>query len=247
MNVLAIGAHPDDLDICCGGTLTLFAQAGHNVTMCVVTDGRAHPVGDPERITARRHAEAQASADLIGAKLRWMGIPDGTLMDDLPTRHKFIQMMLDESPDLIITHPPEDYHSDHIMTSRLVTATVQMAWAPPPQLDGKPLQKRVPVAFMTTANGINFIPQEYVDVTAVWETKAQMALNHRCQFLPGPDYPEGPLPEPLEQYSFYRLARVMDEFYGLACWCKYAEGFRWWHAADRFVPYRLLPSVGGPA
>src|SRR5687767_10471804 len=160
MNILGIGAHPDDLDIGCGGTLTKFRQAGHNVTMCVVTDGRAHPVGDPAQVSARRRAEAQASADLIGAELRWLGIPDGTLLDDIPTRHKFIQLMLDVSPDLIITHPLEDYHSDHNYTSRLVTATIQMAWAPPPTLKGEPVRKRVPVAFMTTANGINFIPDE---------------------------------------------------------------------------------------
>jgi N-acetylglucosamine malate deacetylase 1 len=106
MNILAIGAHPDDLDVCCGGTLTRFSQAGDRVTMCVVTDGRAHPVGDPDRVTALRRAEAQASADLIGANLRWLGIPDGRVIDDIPTRLKFIQLMMDVSPDLIITSTP---------------------------------------------------------------------------------------------------------------------------------------------
>jgi N-acetylglucosamine malate deacetylase 1 len=241
MNVLGIGAHPDDLDFGCGGTLARFRQAGYHVTMCVVTDGRANPTGDPEQVSARRRMEAQASADVIGAELRWLGIPDGGLLDDIPTRHMFIQLMMDVSPDLIITHPPEDYHSDHNYTSRLVTATIQMAWAPPPALRGEPVRKRVPVAFMTTANGINFIPDEYVDVTGVWDQKIQMILNHRSQFLPGPDYDSVKLEEPLDQYYFYRLARVMGEFHGLACWAMYAEGFRWWHAADRFVTERLLP------
>lgn len=241
MNILAIGAHPDDIDICCGGTLTRFRQAGENVTICIVTDGRSHPVGDPERVAALRRAEAEASAALIGAEVRWLGIPDGTVTDDLPTRHKFIQLMLDISPDLIITHGPDDYHSDHNVTSRLVTATIQMAWAPPPHLNGTPVQKRVPVAFMTTANGINFTPQEYVDVTDVWDTKMKMVLNHRSQYLTGPNYDESQVQTPYDQYYLYRLARVMDEFYGLACWCRYAEAFRWWYAADRFVPYRLLP------
>ncbi len=243
MNVLAIGAHPDDLDICCGGTLALCAQRGDNVTMCIVTDGRAHPGGDPDAVAARRRAEAEASARVIGAKLRWLGIPDGTLVDDIPTRHKFIQLMMDVSPDLIITHQPDDYHSDHSYTSRLVTATVQMAWAPPPALQGEPLRKRVPVAFMTTANGISFVPEEYVDVTDVWDEKIKMVMNHRSQYLPGPDYDAHELQEPMDQYGFYRLARVMDEFHGLACWARYAEPFRWWHAADRFVPYRLLPGT----
>jgi LmbE family N-acetylglucosaminyl deacetylase len=241
MNVLAIGAHPDDLDICCGGTLALFTRAGHRVTMAVVTDGRAHPVGDPERVAARRRVEAQASAALIGAELAWLGLPDGQLVDDLPTRRRFIALMMQASPDLIITHPPDDYHSDHNLTSRLVMATIQMAWAPPPDLPGEPVRKPAPVAFMATANGINFLPEDYVDVTAVWDTKVQMALNHRSQYLPGPDYDAVVLQEPLEQYAFYRLCRVVDEFYGQQCWCRCAEGFRWWRAADRLVARRLLP------
>jgi LmbE family N-acetylglucosaminyl deacetylase len=241
MNILAIGAHPDDLDITCGGTLALCRQRGDRVVMCIATDGRAHPVGDPERVTALRHAEAQASADLIGAELAWLGLPDGGLVDDLPTRRKFIQLMMDVSPDLIVTHSPEDYHSDHVMTSRLATATIQMAWAPPQGLQGEPVRKPVPVAFITPANGISFIPDDYVDVTSVWDAKIRMVLNHRSQFLPGPDYDAAQVKEPLEQYSFHRLTRVLDEFFGLQCWCRYAEAFRWWKAADRLVPRRLLP------
>ncbi len=241
MNILGIGAHPDDLDVCCGGTLARFSEAGEKVTMCVVTDGRAHPVGDPAGVSALRRSEAQASADLIGAELRWLGIPDGGLVDDIPTRHKFIQLMLDVSPDLIITHAPDDYHSDHNYTSRLVTATIQMAWAPPPELAGEPVRKRVPVAFMTTANGIHFSPQDYVDVTDVWDTKIKMVMNHHSQYLPGPDHDASMIQEPLDQYYLYRLTRVMGEFYGLALWTRYAEAFCWWQAADRFVPRRLLP------
>ncbi len=241
MNILAIGAHPDDLDISCGGTLLRFRHAGENVVMCVVTDGRAHPLGNSEQVSARRRQEAQASADLIGAELVWLGFPDGRLIDDIPTRLRFIELMMRVSPDLIITHPPDDYHSDHIMTSRLVTATIQMAWAPPPEIPGEPVRKQVPVAFMPPAAGINFIPEEYVDISEVWDQKLQMALSHRSQYLPGPDYDSVPLQEPLEQYSFARYTRIINEFYAQQCWCRYAEAFRWWRAADRLVPRRLLP------
>jgi LmbE family N-acetylglucosaminyl deacetylase len=241
MNILAIGAHPDDLDVCCGGTLALYRQADELVVMCVVTDGRAHPPGDPEATAIRRRAEAQASADKIGAEFVWLGFPDGGLLDDIPTRRRFIQLMLDASPDLIITHSPEDYHSDHVTTSRLVTATIQMAWAPPPGLDGPPLQKQVPVAFMPPAGGINFAPEDYVDITPVWETKLAMVTQHRSQYLSGPDYDDVQLQEPLDQYYLVRITRIVDEFYGLHCWRRYAEAFRWWRAADRLVPRRLLP------
>lgn len=241
MNVLAIGAHPDDLDVCCAGTLALLRQAGHRVVMAIVTDGGAHPPGDPARVSARRQAEAQASSAIIGAELAWLGLPDGGLLDDLPTRRRFVQLMLQVSPDLILTHNPEDYHSDHVVASRLVQATVQMAWAPPRGLQGEPLRKPVPVAFFPPSGGINFIPDEYVDVTPVWDTKVRMIACHRSQFLPGPDDDAAPLGEPLEQYSLVRYARVVGEFFGLHCWRRYAEAFRWWRAADRLVTQRMLP------
>ncbi len=91
MNVLAIGTHPDNLDISCGGTLIRCRERGDRETMCVVTDGRAHPLGDPEQVAFRWRLEAQAS------------------------------------PDLIITHYPEDYHADHVLTSCLVQMTIRMA------------------------------------------------------------------------------------------------------------------------
>jgi LmbE family N-acetylglucosaminyl deacetylase len=242
MNILAIGAHPDDLDVSCGGTLALYRQAGERVVMCVATDGRAHPTGDPERVAALWRSEAQASADLIGAELVWLGLPDGGLLDDLPTRRRFIQLMLDVSPDLVITHAPEDYHSDHIAASRLATATLQMAWAPPAGLQGEPLRRQVPVLFMPPANGINFTPEEYVDVSPVWDLKLRMVAQHRSQYLPGPVYDESQVQEPLEQYYLMHVTRVVDEYYGLACWRRYAEAFRAWRAADRIVTRRLLPS-----
>ena len=79
MNVLAFGAHGDDLEAFCGGTLALYARSGHKVVMCVVTDGRGRPQGDPLEIAALRKKEAEASANVIGAELDWLGVPDGEL------------------------------------------------------------------------------------------------------------------------------------------------------------------------
>src|SRR5512140_81853 len=119
MNVLAIGAHGDALEAFCGGTLALYARNGHHVVMCVVTDGRGRPQGDPAKISAIRREEAQASADLIGAELVWLAVPDGELHVDDDTRHLFIEAMRAVAPDVIITHAPQDYHPDHNATSRL--------------------------------------------------------------------------------------------------------------------------------
>jgi LmbE family N-acetylglucosaminyl deacetylase len=242
MNVLAIGAHPDDIEYYCAGTLARYSQAGARVVICVVTDGRAHPVGEPEQIAALRKDEAQASAHLIHAELSWLGLPDGTLYPDLSTRYRFMDAIRAANPDIIITYPPEDYHADHVNTNRLTLEAVQMAsvanhpsaYAPLPQKD-------IPVAFMAAEAGINFIPEDYVDISNVWELKRNMLRQHRTQYLPGPSYDASQVQEPLERYEMFHATRVMAEFYGLSCHVAYAEGFRWWRAANRMVPRRLLP------
>ena len=241
MNVLAIGAHPDDIKALCAGTLARYAQQGARVVMCMMTDGRNHPTGDPHAIAGLRRAEAQASAGLIGAELVWMGIPDGTLEVDLEKKIALVNVILAANPDVILTHSPEDYHSDHIAASRLSATAIQMAWAPPQACQGEPVRKPVPVAFAATDLGINFQPEDYVDISSVWELKLEMLLQHRSQYLPAPPYDRSQVREPLDQFYIVHLTRVMSEFYGLACGAAYAESFRWWRAADRIVPRRVLP------
>ena len=185
VNVLAIGAHGDDLELFCGGTLARCAERGDKVFMCVVTDGRGRPQGDPELIAAIRKGEAEASAEVIGAELIWLGIPDGGLMFNEESRHQFIEMIRGTKPGVIITHPAEDYHPDHKTTSRLVMDAVQIARTANYPSQYPPHREVVPVAFMDAERGIGFDPEEYVDVTPVWDKKLAMLDAHLSQHMPG--------------------------------------------------------------
>lgn len=240
MNVLAIGAHGDDLELFCGGTLALYARRGDAVTMCVVTDGRGRPQGDPEQIAAIRKAEAQASADVIGASLMWLGVPDGNLWFDAPTRHLFIEAIRAAQPDVIITHPPEDYHPDHKTTSRLVMDAAQIARTANYPSKYAPHRAIVPVAFMDAERGIDFNPEEYVDITSAWDVKLKMLMQHKSQLMLGGYDPTFEL-TPDAARMFSRYVTAMGAFRGLACDSDYAEGFRWWRAANRIVTRRVLP------
>ena len=95
MRVLAVGAHPDDLEILCGGTLAKCPTQGHHVTMAVATNGE---VGSPSlpkaEIAEIRRAEAQAAAALIGADFIWMNHPDEFLFSNRETRLNFLNMAL---------------------------------------------------------------------------------------------------------------------------------------------------------
>ena len=240
VNVLAIGAHGDDLEMFCGGTLARCAQRGDHVTMCVVTDGRGRPKGDPDQIAAIRHAEAQASADVIGAELAWLGIPDGGLVADEATRHLFIELIRRTKPDVIITHPADDYHPDHRNTHQLTLDAAQVARTANYPSEYPPHRGEVPLAFMDAERGINFIPEEYVDISPVWEHKVAMLDCHVSQLMTAEYDPNFQMPAPeLNEFHYYITA--LSSFRGLACNVRFAEGFRWWQAANRLVPYRILP------
>jgi len=240
VNVLAIGAHGDDLEMFCGGTLARCAERGDRVYMCVVTDGRGKPKGDPEQIAAIRRAEAQAAADIIGAELVWLGVCDGRLTVDDETRHLFIETIRRTEPDVIITHPADDYHPDHRNTNRLTLDAAQIARTANYPSEYKPHTITVPVAFMDAERGVNFVPEEYVDVTPVWEQKVRMLACHVSQLMPD-EYDPNFVPPPPESDVFNYYITVLSAFRGLACNVRFAEGFRWWQAANRLVPYRILP------
>lgn len=240
MNILAIGAHGDDLELFCGGTLARCAQRGDRVFMCVVTDGRGRPKGDPEQIAAIRRAESEASASVIGAELVWMGLPDGGVWFDEPTRHAFIEVIRHARPDLIITHPADDYHPDHKTTSRLVMDAAQIARTANYASQLPPHRVTVPIAFMEAELGIGFLPEEYVDITAVWPQKLAMLDSHKSQLMTAGYDPDFTLPHP-DDSMFHKYARALGAFRGLAVSTPYAEGFRFWQAANRLVTHRVLP------
>lgn len=242
MNVLAIGAHGDDIEAFCAGTLAKHARRGDKVVMCVVTDGRGRPMGDPDEIASIRKGEAQAAADIIGAELVWMAIPDGGLAVNHETRHHFIEVIRATLPDYIITHPPQDYHPDHTATSQLVMEAAQVARTSNYPSKYPPIRTFVPVAFMAAEFGVDFVPEDYVDISDVWDLKLKMLLEHRSQHMPGPKFdPNYVLPDDPETLGIVRASRVMTEFYGLGCGVRYAEPFRWWRAANRILPKRMLP------
>jgi len=108
--VLAVGAHPDDIEFGCGGALLRHAAQGAEITLIVVSDGARG--GD----AVERAAEQNRAAELLGAKVVMLQLPDGRLgsLTDL------VDLLDDEiahsAPDLVYTHLPEDTHQDHIQT-----------------------------------------------------------------------------------------------------------------------------------
>ena len=119
MEILAIGAHPDDIELGCGGTLIKAARQGHNVYMYVLTRGEAS--GDPRQ----RCVELIQSAKFMGARALWIdNFGDATLSVNNNLINHLEYFIQKVHPDLILTHPLDDYHHDH---RALAKSTVEAA------------------------------------------------------------------------------------------------------------------------
>jgi LmbE family N-acetylglucosaminyl deacetylase len=233
MRILAIGAHPDDLEILCAGTLARYAQAGHEVVMCLATDGTAgHMIIKPPELAQIREREARAAADVIKAEFIWLGFPDELIFNDRKTRLALVDAIRQARPDVIITHAPNDYHPDHRMVSRLVFDASFVASLPNIET-GRPAHPAVPpLYYMDTLAGKGFHPTEYVDISATIDIKRQMLACHKSQLKWLKDH---------DNIDVMEFMEVVARTRGFQCNRPYAEGFRPADVWPRTASSRILP------
>jgi LmbE family N-acetylglucosaminyl deacetylase len=191
IRVLALHAHPDDLEFQCAGTLALLREAGCAVTMATMTPGDCGSAEhDAEAIAAIRREEARAAAALIGADYLCLEFRDLAIFNDDESRRRVTEAVRRVRPDLVLTAPPVDYLCDHEMTSLLVRDACFGAplpnfttrqWEPAPPLE------RIPhLYFVDPIEGIDRdgspVPTGFiVDVSRVFALKRQMLACHASQ------------------------------------------------------------------
>lgn len=231
--VLAVGAHPDDLEILCAGTLAKYARQGAKVVMAVATDGSAgHMVIPPRELAEIRQAEAQKAADVIGAELHWLGFPDELIFEDMSTRLRFVDLIRAARPDIILTHDPGDYHPDHRVVSRLMFDASFVAGLPNVQTEHPAHPGVQPLYYFDTLSGAGFTPAEYVDISDTYASKRAMLECHASQLRWLKEH---------DNIDVMDFIDVMARSRGLQCGVRYAEGFRPELAWARVRPYRVLP------
>jgi LmbE family N-acetylglucosaminyl deacetylase len=131
VNIVCIGAHPDDCEVYAGGTSAKWARAGHRVLFVSMTNGDAgHHEMAGAQLAKRRAREAQLSAERGGAKELVLDNHDGELMPTLELRKHVVKIIREMDADIVLTHRPNDYHPDHRYTSQLVADAAFMVTVP---------------------------------------------------------------------------------------------------------------------
>ena len=186
--ILAIHAHPDDIETLGAGALALLAAAGHAVTLATLTAGEGGSTETTPEDTARvRKAEAAAAAGLIGASYHCGGLPDLGVFSDDASRRTVTELIRQARPDIVITSSPADYHPDHEATSLLVRDACFAASVPNYRTGDAAALEAIPHLYFMDAiggrdrEGVPVKPDFGVDIVSVFETKRAMLAAHESQ------------------------------------------------------------------
>lgn len=184
LRILAIGAHPDDCEVCIGGMAALWADAGHVVKFVSATNGETgHHVQAGAALVRRRMAESAAAAAVLGVQSEILPIANGQIEPTLVYRRMFIRLIRQFRPDLIVTHRPNDYHPDHRYTSQLVQDSAYLVLVPNNVPDVEPLRHNPAIAYFRDdfKKPYPFQPDIVIDIDSVIERKNDALHCHTSQ------------------------------------------------------------------
>ena len=176
LNLLAFGAHPDDIELGCGGLLALAALRGQAAGAVDLTLGEGASRGTVEA----RRLEAAKSAEILGLAAREnLALPDLHLADTHENRLRVADLIRKYRADLILAPLPTDRHPDHAAASAFVTHGAFFARLPKIETDHAPF---APTAVVYYLIHDQVAPSFIVDITEVWETKRAAVAAYQSQF-----------------------------------------------------------------
>jgi LmbE family N-acetylglucosaminyl deacetylase len=166
MKILAIGAHPDDVELGCFATLAKFAKEGHEINILVCTNGEAGLVD--ETSIQKRMDESKESAALINAKIYFGNLPDTRLSDGIDTIKIIEKHVKDINPDILFFNYRDDIHQDH---RHLASAVISATRFTPHEV----------YMYESPSTSKSFAPSVYFDVTDIFDTKLEAVKIHQSQ------------------------------------------------------------------
>jgi len=244
--ILAVGAHPDDVEFMCSGTLKLLKEKGYKISIGVVANGDCGSMyEDRESITKIRRTEAINAAKMLNADFYPLGEEDLRVELNDRTKMKVTELIRTTDPFIVFTHPHEDYMIDHEVTSRLVRTACFAASIPnyftrsvmpQPRTSGIPyLYYWAPLEGRDMYG--DFAPNRInVNISDTIQFKADMLACHKSQrdWL-------------MEQHGMDKYIETMREtarVYGEYCGFGYAEGFTQ-HLGNAYPRDNILKEILG--
>jgi len=161
MNVLAIGAHPDDIELGCAGALLRHVAVGDKVTLLVMTTGERGPQDSVSRVLEQEKAAAR-----LGAELIWGGFPDGAIPHSRETVTFIDSVIAAVGAEVLYTHGQHDTHQDHVATALCSLSAARRL-------------NRVLCYQSPSATAFN--PVVYVDIEDTLRGKLEALACHRSQ------------------------------------------------------------------
>jgi N-acetylglucosamine malate deacetylase 1 len=221
MNIVAIGAHQDDIEVSCLGTLILYREL-HDASITHVTistgelGGQAHPDLPLSEIAAIRSSEAQAVAGALGARYVCLDQPDMYVRDTDLARDRLTEVLREARADLVLAPPPVDYHLDHVAVSQLAFHATLAASHRSLARGRQPLPRTPALYYVDTVAGLGWEPSVYVDITPVFARKCELLALHSSQMEATRE---------VGGWDLVRYVEIENGFRGLQSGVAYAEAF----------------------
>jgi len=196
VNILAIGAHPDDIEFGCGGALIKYTRNGHRLFLLVMTGGG---LGGDATV---RVQEQEAAREILGAdKIYWGGYKNTHLVVDINLISQIEKVIAEVKPDFIFCNYLDDTHQDHRHLAQSIMSATRYIRN---------------VLFYEGPTTQNFNPQVFVDISDTLDMKIEALKAHRSQVMK----------TNIEDLSIVEVARSSANFRGIQGRVKYAEAFQ---------------------
>jgi bacillithiol biosynthesis deacetylase BshB1 len=222
LDVLALAAHPDDAELCCGGTIAKHVSMGHQVGIVDFTLGELGTRGTPEI----RAAEAEAAAKILGLAVREnLGLKDGFFQNDVSHQMTVIRAIRRYRPEIVLANAINDRHVDHPRAAQLGYDACFLAGLAKVETigaDGKPQIPWRPRAVYHYIQSNLTMPDFVVDISLFMDKKMEAIRAFKSQFHdPASDAPETYISRP----GFLRMVESRAVEFGYSIGVDYAEGF----------------------
>lgn len=222
LDALCFGAHPDDVELTCGGLVARLSAHGHRVGIVDLTRGERGTRGD----VATRAREASEAAEILGAATRVsLGLPDcGLDRHDAGQLRAVVECLREHRPGLVVAPDRHDDHPDHVEASHLVASAVYLAGLAGhghPAQQGPAGERHRPERLLFALYRSTKEPHLLVDVSEVWERRMAAIRAHKSQLDPGAGASTY-----LTAEGFLESVEARARAWGAASGVRHAEGFR---------------------